>query len=409
MRRPEKALTAQKIKSLREPGKYFDGHGLYLLIDKNGAKRWVQRIQYPCPRTGKSRRRELGLGSVALVSLAEAREQALANRKLATQGGDPLEERKKDKGIPTFEVAARIVFELHRPTWRNAKHAAQFITTLETYTFPTMGHLPVDQVTSSDVLAALVPIWNEKPETARRVRQRIGTVMKWVIAQGHRQDNPTDTVLQALPKQSENKQHRRALHYAEVKQSIETVRRSRAATTTKLALEFLVLTAARSGEVRGATWEEIKNYPPAKVANSANPVFWELPAERMKAKRLHRVPLCKRAITILEEAFVFSGGEGHIFPGARQGRPMSDMTLSKLLKELNVNCDVHGYRTSFRMWAQEQTNFPREVAEAALAHTIKNKAEAAYARSDLFQKRLKMMEAWAAYLERETGEIVQLA
>jgi len=393
IRTAEKALTAQFVKTAKEPGKYFDGHGLFLRVQPNGQRQWVQRI------TIRGKRCEMGLGNPSLVSLAEARETALANRKLAVSGGDPMRAKKEAEAVLTFEEAARKVHAFHLPTWRNPKHGAQFLSTLETYTFPRISALKVGDVTTADVLGVLTPIWTAKPETAARVRQRIGTVMKWAVAQGWRQDNPAQSIAQALPKRDKSlQQHRKALTYGEVADCLKVVQASSAGLSTKLALEFLVLTATRSGETRGATW--------AEVDLGASPC-WSIPSSRMKAKRDHRIPLSPRAVAILEQAKGLSDGEGLVFPGTKLGKPLSDMTLSKLVKELGFDADVHGFRTSFRTWAQERTNFPREVvAEAALAHTIKDKAEAAYARSDMFDKRRKMMEAWAGYLAQKLGTVV---
>ena len=391
-RRPAKALTAQFVKATSEPGKHFDGHGLYLRVDANGARYWVQRIVV------RGKRCELGLGSADLVSLAAARDAALGNRKLARAGGDPLKAKREAAAILSFEEAARKVHELHKPTWRNEKHAQDFITSLETYAFPKLGRLKSTDVTTADVLAVLMPIWTDKAETARRVRQRIGTVMKWTVAQGWRQDNPAENITQALPKVAKQPEHRKALPYAEVAGCIETVQASGAGRATKLAIEFLILTAARSGEVREARWDEIDLS--AKV--------WEVPAERMKMKRPHRVPLSPRALAILAEAKALGDGSGLVFPGTKPGRPLSDMTLSKLVKELGFNADVHGFRTSFRTWAQERSNFPREIAEAALAHLSGDAVERAYARSDVFDKRRKMMEAWAGYLGQEQSKVVRI-
>jgi integrase len=393
VRKPEKTLTAQFVRTIMEPGKYFDGHGLYLRVDRSGSRFWVQRI------TIKGKRCELGLGSPSLVSLTEVREQALQNHKLARSGGDPMQARREAEAILSFEQAARKVHALHKPTWRNPKHAAQFITTLETYTFPRIGKLKVGDVTTSDVLAVLTPIWTTKPETARRVRQRIGTVMKWAIAQGWRQDNPAASIAEALPKHDRTKQHRKALPYQRVAECIDAVKASGASPSTKLALELLVLTATRSGEVRLATWEEF---------DLDDGPTWTIPASRMKMKKPHRIPLSERAAEILQEARKLSDGSALVFPGTNQGKPLSDMTLSKLVKELGFDADVHGFRTSFRTWAQEQTNFPREVAEAALAHAGGDAVEQAYARSDVFEKRRKMMESWAGYLFAKRGEIIAL-
>ncbi len=403
LRKPEKALTAKAVAAATEPGKYFDGHGLFLRVQPNGARQWVQRI------TIRGKRCELGLGNPSLVSLAEARDIALRNRKLAVAGGDPMRAKREAEAVLTFEEAARKVHALHLPTWRNAKHGAQFISTLETYAFPRLGKLKVADVTTADVLAVLSPIWTDKPETAGRVKQRIGTVMKWAVAQGWRQDNPALSIAQALPKRDKSKiEHRKALTFAEVAGCIKVVQASGAGPATKLAFEFLVLTATRSGETREADWSEIDFGTPATSATSAIPGTWTIPASRMKAKVAHRVPLCARAVAILREAQALGDGAGLVFPGTKPGRPLSDMTLSKLVKELGFAADIHGFRTSFRTWAQERTNTPREVAEAALAHTIRDKAEAAYARSDLFDKRRTLMEGWAGYLAQEAGKVVRI-
>lgn len=391
-RRPDKALTAQAVRNATAPGKYFDGQGLYLRVTANGARQWVQRIVI------RGKRCEIGLGSAALVTLAEARTAALDNRRLARSGGDPLQARREAKAVLTFAEAVRKVHDLHKPTWKNPKHAAQFLTTLETYAFPRLGKLKVQAITSADVLAALTPIWTTKPETARRVRQRIGTVMKWAVAQGWRLDNPAENIGLALPKPADMKEHRKALSHAEVAACLGVVMGSGAGLATKLALEFLVLTAVRSGEVREARWEEV---------DMAERV-WAIPAERMKMKRPHRVPLAPRALAVLKAAKALDDGSGLIFPGMKRGRPLSDMTLSKLVKGLGFPADVHGFRTSFRTWAQERTNFPREVAEAALAHLSGDAVERAYARSDVFEKRRKMMEAWAAYLADTPAKVVRI-
>lgn len=382
------------VRTVSEPGKYFDGNGLYLRVEPNGSRFWVQRI------TVRGRRRELGLGSPSTVSLAEARGVAHENRKAARAGQDPIQMRREAAAIVTFEEATRRVHEMHKPTWRNPKHAAQFLATLETYAFPRLGKVRVSEVTAADVLAVLAPIWITKAETARRVRQRIGVVMKWAIAKGWRADNPAENISIALPKTSVARVNRRALPYGDVAKCLEEVRLSKAGDVTKLAFELLVLTAARSGEIRGAAWTEIDLT--AKV--------WEIPAERMKMKRRHRVPLCSRAVTILDQAKALDDGSGLVFPGMKKGKPLSDMTLLKLVRELGFEVDVHGFRTSFRTWAQERTNFPREVAEAALAHAVGDAVEQAYARSDVFHKRRKMMDAWAAFLaDPARSNIVRIA
>ena len=382
---PDKKLAPAFVRKTTKPGRYCDGNGLYLKIDPSGARRWEQRLVI------HGRQRSLGLGGVPLVSLAEAREKALANRKIARAGGDPMDLRRQ-VSIPTFEEAAAAVVEFHRPSWGNAKHAAQWETTLRTYVFPKLGKRPVSNIDTADVLNVLTPIWHEKPETARRVRQRISTVMKWAVAQGFRQDNPAgDAIGAALPKQNgKAKRHHRALPHGEVASAIEAVRASGSSAAVKLAFEFLILTAARSGEVRHMMWSEVY----------LDTAIWTIPADRMKAGREHRVPLCARALEILTEARQFGNGSGLVFPGTRPGKPLSDMTLSKLMRDLSLDAVPHGFRSSFRDWAAECTNAPRAVMEAALAHTIPNKAEAAYARSDLFERRRKLMEQWAEYLSQ---------
>lgn len=393
-RHKEKSLTAATVRSLNGAGFYGDGNGLYLKVDPSGAKRWVQRLVI------HGKRRDIGLGSASFVSLADAREAALANRKLARAGGDPFAARKQAVGIPTFADACQTVHDLHLPTWRNAKHGQQWINTLREYAVPRFGKKRLDTINSADVLAALMPIWNSRPETARRVKQRIGTVIKWAIAQGWRTDNPAEAISKALPKHDRSKvKHQKALPYAEVASALCIVRASEASMQTKLALEFAVLTATRSGETRGALWSEI----------DLEKAEWIIPAERMKAKRPHRVPLSKRCIEILGQAKPLkSETSDYVFPGTVELKPLSDMTFSKLLKELGIDAVPHGFRSSFRDWAGEQTNFPREVCEFALAHVIKDKAEAAYARSDLFEKRRKLMDAWAQYLTLSASKIVPL-
>ncbi|MDO5643072.1 MAG: integrase arm-type DNA-binding domain-containing protein [Paracoccus sp. (in: a-proteobacteria)] len=246
-------MTAAFVKSVGEPGKYHDraGTGLFLLVKPNGSRFWVQRIAI------RGKRTELGLGSPPLVTLAQAREAATENKRKARLGGDPLRDKREATAVLTFEEAARKVHDLHKPTWRNDKHAAQFISTLEAYAFPRMGGIKVGDVAASDVLAVLSPIWTTKRETARRVKQRIGTVLKWAVAQGWRQDNPADAISEALPKTQQEKKHRKALAYADVAGCMKNVEASQAGLSTKLAFRLLVLTASRSVEVRLACWGQI--------------------------------------------------------------------------------------------------------------------------------------------------------
>ena len=372
-------LTDRAIRTLKERGRYGDGNTLYLVVTPGGSKQWVQRVTIG----GKST--DLGLGGYPLVSLREAREKAQVNRKLARSGSDP---RMVQRSVPTFAEAAGKVIEFNRPTWRSAKNAGKWSSTLATYAFPHFGEKPVDQISSGDVMNALTPIWTAKPETARRVRQRVSAVMKWAIANDFRSGNPAGEAIDAaLPRTPRLRAHFRALHYTEVPAAIGVVRGSGALPVTKLSLEFLVLTAARSGEVRFASWEEM----------DLEARTWVISAGRMKAGREHRVPLQDRALAILEEARPLGCRSGLVFPVA-SGNPLSNMTHGRLLRKLGVDCVPHGFRSSFRDWAAEQTDAPHAVMEAALAHIVSNAVEATYARSDLFDRRRRLMDAWEAYL-----------
>ena len=381
----KKRLTAAFVRAVPTAGKYHDTHGLILRVMPSGSKQWVQRLVI------QGRRRDIGLGGYPLVTLAEARDKAFANRKLARAGGDPIAT-KRHPDVPTFEQAAAKVFEIHRPNWRNAKHAAQWTATLRDYVFPKIGNKRVDLVSTADVMEVLLPIWSEKHATARRVRQRISTVMKWVVAQGLRQGNPAgDAIGAALPKNGNIQRHHQALPHADVGGAIEAVHRSGASVSSKLAFEFLVLTACRSGEVRNARWNEI----------DLGARKWTIPAERMKTKRPHRVPLSGRAVEVLHEAREMADVSGLAFPSPT-GRALSDRTLSDLLRELGIAAVPHGFRSSFRDWAGECSSAPREVMEAALAHVVGG-VEGAYARSTLFERRRKLMSDWAAYLANDAG------
>lgn len=375
-------LTVARVRSLSNPGRYGDGGTLFLNIAPGGSKSWVQRL------TVDGKRRDIGLGGFPLTGLREAREKAFANRKLARDGGDPLTAKRRAK-VPTFADAVEKVIAIHGEGWKDGgKTAKVWRATLQTYAFPTIGDKRIDEVTTADTMAILTPIWVPKFETARKVRRRIGTVMKWAVAQGYRQDNPAgEAITAALPKRSVPVQHMPAVPHGEVAGAIEAVRRSGAWLGTKLAFEFLVVTATRSGEVRLATWSEI----------DIRRRVWTVPAARTKTGREHRVPLSSRAVEVLRKAKPLGDGTGLVFPSMR-GKPLSDMTLSKLIKEQGVDAVPHGFRSSFRDWAGERTNHPREVIEAALAHVVKNQTEAAYARSDLFEKRRQLMNDWAHYL-----------
>ena len=386
-RHPDKALSAAFVRSA-PPGRHADGNGLYLFVQPTGTRSWVQRLVI------RGRRRELGLGAAGLVSLAEARELALANRKLARSGGDPLSEKRRADGLPTFAEAAERVLEQKRGGWRGRWHAKNWVSSMERYAFPRIGRRPVSEVNTADVLEILTPIWRVKAETARAVRQRIRSVLEWAIAMDLRNDNPCDRVLPVLGPQNDIVTHRQALPHRDVAAAIETVRGSKSAQpAVRLAFEFLVLTAARSGEVRLATWDEI----------DAAGAVWTISAARMKAKREHRVPLCGRALEILDAARALGDGSRRLVFRIRSGRPIATSTLPKMLQYHEIAAVPHGFRSSFRDWAAEQTDHPREVIEAALAHVVQNKVEAAYARSDLFERRRRLMDEWADYLGRAPG------
>lgn len=382
-------LSATFVRMTKEPGAYGDGyggHGLTLRVKKRVGsankvrKHWVQRL-----RIG-GRQVNIGLGAYPLVSLAEARKKALDNRRAVDQGRDP---REKPAEIPTFAEAADLVIELHRPTWRNPTLEERiWRQRLRDYVLPVLGDKRVNEITPADVLAVLTPVWLTKQETGRRLRRLIRAIMSWACGQNYREDNPAgDSISQALPRAKGPKRHYPALHYRDVPEAIATVQASNAYPTTKLCFEFLVLTATRSGEARLATWEEI----------DIDTATWTIPPPRMKAGRTHRVPLSDRAIAILREAQSIHDGSGLIFPSAR-GKALSNVTLSKLMKDHHIPAVPHGFRASFRTWAEETTGSSRAVMEAALAHRLGDAAEQAYARSDLFQKRARLMCAWSRFL-----------
>lgn len=393
-KRLSSSLTAALVRSVKTPGKYHDGKGtgLYLRVEPNGSRFWVQRT------TVNGKRREIGLGSPPIVSLVEAREEAEANKRLIRRGEDPLAKKRKERRQKTFEEAARAAHVELSPSWKNPKDRAAFLTTLETYIFPHFGNVPLAEVTSADVRQAILLAREKAPSVAKKLVYRVSSVFKWGIAEGACQSNPATTDALALPRVERTVQHRKALAYADVADSIRRVHASDAWLATKLAFEFVVLTACRSGEVRLATWDEVE-FPEGTDATSATFATWVIPADRMKMKRAHRVPLCARAVDLLRQADALRNNSGLIFPSMR-GKVLSDMTLSKLIKELGIDADVHGFRTSFRTWAQEQTDYPREVAEAALAHKVGDAVEQAYARSDLFEKRRAMLDDWEGYIRR---------
>lgn len=375
-------LTATAIRTTTRPGRYCDGDGLYLVVKPTGAKSWVCRAQ----KLGS--RREFGLGSVSKITLATARERAREIRVWVELGLDPIFERRRG-GIPTFAEASAIVIAAQKSSWRNEKHAEQWTNTLTTYVFPFFGKTPVNEVTGPMIRSALMPIWLEKPETARRVRQRIGTVLDWAFSSGFRESEaPMRAVSKGLPRQPGKESHFAAMPYDRLKTFFVALRKRES--FSRYALEFAILTAARSGEVRGATWDEF----------DLDQALWTIPPHRMKANREHVVPLCARAIAIVKRcAELRKPGSDLVFSGTKRGLPLSDMTLTKLLKEMKQPYTVHGFRSSFRDWVSEETDHPGEVAEAALAHLVADKTEAAYRRGKLLAKRRLMMNDWAEYCE----------
>ena len=389
---PHNRLSSLAVKALKEPGRYSDGNGLYIVVSNTGSKKWILRTVV------HGRRTDIGLGGHSTTTLAEARDEAARMRKIARSGGSPLEDRRKARvTVPTFEDAANTVHAEHSKAWKNQKHVAQWINTLTEYTFPHFGSMPVNQVGTAEVLKALSPIWLTKPETARRVRQRIGTVMDWAKAAGHRSgDNPINGIAKGLPKQPKKRSHHAALSYSEVSTFITDLQQTDANESTRLAFEFLILTATRTSEVILAEWPEIDLEKKA----------WTIPGSRMKAGRKYRIPLSSRCVKILEKARELSDGGLFVFPSQSVKKPLSTMVFLMMIRRMGEDITAHGFRSSFRDWAAERTNFPREVCEMALAHSVSDKTEAAYLRGDLFDKRRELMDTWAAYASAVGGEKV---
>ena len=392
MAKKTEKLTALQIKKLTLQGSYADGHGLYLQISNSGSKAWFYRYE----KNGKGHKH--GLGSYPTISLRDARTKAHACRILRSEGIDPITNKKKQllekelesvKGT-TFKECAEAYIDSHKAGWKNRKHEQQWRNTLKTYTYPFIGKLAVQDIDTGQVLKALEPIWYEKTETASRVRQRIESILDWAKVRKYRAgENPAlwrGHLEKILPKPTKVRKvkHFNALPYSDVPEYLQKLRTKN--TMSSKALAFIILTASRNGEARWASWSEI----------DLKDGVWEIPAERMKADRTHRVPLSAEAVNILKEAKKF-GKENLVFSGAKKGKPISEAALRNLLKEDYPDMTVHGFRSSFRDWCAEMTNYPREVAEAALAHTLKDKTEAAYQRGDILVKRHKLMNAWAEY------------
>ena len=413
-RRPQKALSARFVETASEPGKYFDGNGLFLRVAENGSRKWVQRIVI------RGKRRELGLGSPPVVTLAKARERALANLRTISDGGDPLAEKRATREELTFREAVAKYGEIKLTEFRSAKHRKQWLSSIERLAFPVLGDMRVRDIEASDILRMLEPHWRERTVTAKKLRGRVEAVLSWATVAGHRTgDNPArwkNNLKELLPAPGKvaKAENQPALALADVSRWWADLQ-TREGMGAR-ALEFAALTGARSGEVRGATWEEIDL--PRRL--------WIIPASRMqKNDREHRVPLSDDAMKLLK-AMPRLGDSPFIFPAQRGGK-LSDMTVSAVMRRMHGG-DVkaggkgyldpqskrpavpHGLRSTFRQWAAEQ-GFPRDMAEIALAHFIGSDVERAYQRSDMVERRRDMMAAWAAFLRGEKvagGNVVQL-
>ena len=388
-------LTALKVDRANRAGMYADGGGLYLRVTKDGTKNWVYRYMLD------GRPRWMGMGPLAICSVQEARAKSLDARRLRHEGIDPIEARKDRrmrarlyaaKAI-TFKECAEAYIKAHRAGWRNAKHATQWEATLSTYAEPIVSGLAVQAIDTGLVLKMLEPIWTTKPETAARVRGRIERILDWARVRGYREgENPArwrghlDKLLPALGK-VRRVVHHPALPYAELPDFLARLRELEGIAAR--ALEFTILTAARTGEVIGARWSELDLLDKT----------WTVPAERMKADRVHRVPLSTRALAILAQMQMHRpSGDGFVFPGSKAGKPLSNMAFLMLLRRMErADLTAHGFRSTFRDWVAERTNFTSEVAELALAHTVSDKTAAAYNRSDLFDRRRRLMQQWATF------------
>ncbi|MEL7968536.1 integrase arm-type DNA-binding domain-containing protein [Vreelandella neptunia] len=386
---PRKVATA-------EPGKHEDGGGLRLVVSEGGAKKWVLRF------TLKSKRREMGLGSFPDTGLAEARRKAENYRKLAKEGTDPIHAREletQQQSTPTFTNCAARYIQSHRRSWRNAKHARQWVSTLKTYARPVIGEMPVDEIDTHQILNILSPIWVTKTETAKRVQGRIENVLDFASAHKYRDEaNPArwrGHLDKLLPKPSKVQKvtHHPAMPYEQVAAFMGVIQDYNSMSSK--ALQLLILTATRTSEILNAEWHEID------LVNAT----WTIPAKRMKASREHRIPLSHQALALIT-TLPSVKGNSFVFPGMKPSRPLSNMSLLQFMRGLGYGPSgdkekfvPHGFRSSFRDWTGEVTSYPRDVAEMALAHAIENKVEAAYRRGDLFEKRREMMQDWANYVK----------
>ena len=378
------ALVAAKVKSLKEPGRYGDGNGLYLNISPSGSKSWVQRITVDGTRTDK------GLGSVKDISLSKARDLALANRVVVAGGGNPWATGKlrvqseESKGVPTFRDLTYTVQDVYANRWRSDKARKTWIQQMELHVLPVIGDIPITEVSRQDVICILKGLRVSKVETSRKMRQAMSKVCRYAMAEGHIDVNPAGEVISAaLPPIPKIQGHFTALHYSQVPDAINTIRDSEAMTVTRLCFEFLILTASRSAEARGARWEEI----------DLDHRVWSIPADRSKDGKEHRKPLSRAAVDVLREAKrKLADSTGLVFP--KLGKAPSENCLSKFARVNNIGAHPHGFRSSFRDWAAEQGIYDRVAIEYCLSHNPLGAVEAAYFRSDLIDQRRPIMEAW---------------
>lgn len=394
-------LTDSGIQTLTNRGRYGDGKGLYLVVTPSGSKNWVLRFMVDGVR------RDIGLGAYPNISIGQARAKATnfrAGKSIKHKEAAPrirsektASESKSQSLIPTFQEAALKLHEINLAKFKSEKHGSNWIQMVEKYCFPALGNKPLNQIGRKDVLDVLTPIWTEKQETARRIRQRMRNIFDWAVAYEYIDYNPAgDAISAALPSMPRDRQHFPALPYSQVSEAVKTIQTSSAGipiklTAAKLALEFVILTAARSGEVRGATWEEI----------DWDKRLWIIPESRMKGGIEHRVPLSEAALDVLKAALLIRGNSNLIFPSPmKEGQPLSNMTLTKIMRSTGLaeTGTVHGFRSSFRDWASENTNATFAVMELSLAHRVGNDVVQSYARSDLLAKRRELMESWAAYI-----------
>ncbi|WP_416882853.1 tyrosine-type recombinase/integrase [Marivita sp.] len=395
------ALSGKLTKKLVEnlgAGRHGDGNGLYLVVDPSGARRWIVRVVVKGQKNKKGAplRTDFGLGGADVVTINQARERALEYRRMAKQGLNPRFNARQE--IPIFEEVAQQVHIDRMPTWKNAKHGQQWINTLRDYAFPKIGKMPIDSVGQPEVMMCLAPIWTEKHETAKRLAQRIKTVLDVARSKGFRSgENPVTAIKEAgvLPKVKTKPKHHKAMQWKEVPAFYADLK-SRNAMAAK-ALMFTCLTGSRTGEVLGLRWEEI----------DFEERLWTCPAERMKTGEDHRVPLTDEMLAIIEPLKALRSE--YVFEGQKRHKPLSNMSMLMLLRRMQVEgVTVHGFRSTFRDWASEVANVPREVAEKSLAHSVGSDVERAYARSDLLEKRRVLMERWSQFVSGGVGEVISL-